>query len=144
MGYGERNSWAALGASAIGVIVYLALIVPQLQSTEAAEIVWFWPMLWTIMGAIALSIIASIIWGIVAGARHPEDAAVEDVRDKDIARLGSRVGQAFLVIAMLGALILAAVRADWFWIANTLYLGFALSAITDGTTRIIVYRTGMP
>lgn len=144
MGYGERNAWSGLIASVVSIAVYVAIIAPQLGARPAGEIDWLWPMIWTIVGGLAASILASILWGIVAGARHPEDRPVEDVRDRDIARLGERVGQAFLVIGMLGALALCAVEADWFWIANVVYAGFALSAVTDVITRVIVYRGGMP
>lgn len=144
MSYAERKSWSTLLATLVGLIVYLVLIVPQLTTTAVGAIDWFWPMLWTITGAIVLSIVISIVWGIIAGARNPHERALEDVRDTDIAWLGSRIGQAFLVIAMVGGLILCALRTDWFWVANTLYLGFAISGIADGVTRAVAYRVGMP
>ena len=36
------------------------------------------------------------------------------------------------------------VEADWFWIANTLYLGFILSAMLGSATKLGLYRTGLP
>ncbi len=144
MGYGERNSWAALLASAASITTYAAIIGAQLGSRPVGTIDWFWPMLWTIVGGIAGWIVISTVLSTVAGVRDPADARVEDVRDRDIARLGGRVGQAFLVVAMLGGLLLCAATAQWFWIANVLYAGFALSAVLDCITRVVVYRRGMP
>ena len=71
----------------------------------------------------------SILWGILAGMRDPDGVGKSDLRDRDIARMGSRVGQAFMVIAGLGVIVLCAFEADWFWIANTMFFGFFLDGI---------------
>lgn len=144
MGYGERNSWATLGVSVIAIAIYASIIVPQLADRPVGDIDWFWPMLWTIVGGIGGTILVSIVLGTIVGARHPGDRPVEDVRDRDIARVGSRVGQGFLVIGLLAGIGLSALEADWFWIAQALYAGSALSALIDGVTRLILYRGGMP
>ena len=65
----ERTIWAQLIASVIGLVVYLALIVPQLITTPVGEIAWVWPMVGTIAGGIVLSIVLSIASGIVARMR---------------------------------------------------------------------------
>jgi hypothetical protein len=57
--------------------------------------------------------------------------------------MGSRVGQAFMVIAGLGAIVECALRVDWFWIANTVFFGFALSAMVGGVASVIAYRRGL-
>jgi NADH:ubiquinone oxidoreductase subunit 6 (subunit J) len=143
MVYAERNTWAQLIATVGGLVVYVAIVAPQLASTSVGEIHWAWPMIWVIGGAIAASIVLSILWGIGVGMRDP-DASRADQRDRDIERLGARVGQAFMVLGGLAGIVLAMLRADWFWIGNVLFLGFALSSLLDGVTRIVVYRRGMP
>ncbi len=142
MGYSERNIWSQLLASLGGTIVYLAIVLPQLFSTPVAEINWVWPMVWTIGGAIVVSIAISIGWGMITGARDPEAGHSVDQRDREIEWFGDRVGQAFLVFGALGALVLAMVRADWFWIGNTVFLGFFLSAFLGGLARLGAYRQG--
>lgn len=142
MGYSERNTWSQLLASLGGTIVYLAIVLPQLFSTSVAEIDWVWPMVWSIGGAIVASIVISITWGIIAGARDPEADHRADQRDREIEWFGDRVGQAFLVFGALGALILAMVEADWFWIGNAVFLGFFLSAFLGGLARAGAYRQG--
>jgi hypothetical protein len=144
MGYVERNTWAQLIASAGGTLVYMAIVLPQLSTTAPEDIDWVWPMVWTILGAIGVSIVVSILWGIFAGMANPDAGHTADLRDREIGQLGDRVGQGLLILGSLAALILAMVRADWFWIGNVIFLGFFLSAFLGGLTRIIVYRRGMP
>ena len=142
MAYMERTIWAQLIASVIGLVVYLALIVPQLITTPVGEVAWVWPMVGTIAGAIVLSIVLSIAWGIVARMRDPELEHSADQRDREIEWFGERVGPGFLAIGAIGALILAMVEAPWFWIGNALFLGFFLSAALGGMARLGAYRRG--
>ncbi len=144
MGYGERTAWIGLVTSAISITVYIAIVAPQLGSRPVGEIDWAVPMLWTVGAGIVVTLLAGVVWGTVERMRHSDDRPVEDIRDRDISQLGSRVGQAFLVIGILAALVLCAITADWFWIANALYLGCAVSALVDVVARVIVYRAGMP
>lgn len=142
MGYAERITWSQLIASTLGMIVYLVIVVPQLARTPVDDIVWVWPMVWTIIGSVALSITISIVWGIFAGMRDPSIEYKSDQRDREIEHFGDRVGQAFLVIGALGGLILAMVSAHWFWIGNAIFLGFFLSALLGGIARLVAYRRG--
>lgn len=143
MVYEERNTWVGLIVSAVAMTIYVIVILQQAGSGPVTDVVW-WPiMLWTIGLSIVTSIAISILWGILAGMRDPDGVGKSDVRDRDIARMGSRVGQAFLVIAGLGVIVLCAFEADWFWIANTMFFGFALSAFIGGVASVIAYRRGM-
>lgn len=143
MVYQERNTWVQLIASVIGLVVYTVLILQQIAMHPIGEIEW-WPiMLWTIVGGIAFSIAFGIAWGILAGMREPDEMGRSDERDLHISRMGSRVGQSFMVIAGLGVLVLCAFEVDWFWIANTMYYGFAVSAFVGGLASVIAYRRGL-
>lgn len=144
MGYAERNTWAQLVAGVGGTAVYLAIVLPQLFSRPVDEIDWAWPMAWCLAAAIVASIVLSILWGIVAGMRDPEEEHRADQRDREIEWFGDRVGQAFIVIGGVGGLVLAMVRAEWFWIGNAIFFGFFLSAIFGGIARIVAYRRGLP
>jgi len=143
MVYEERNTWVGLVVSVIGIAVYVIVVLQQAGAGPLTDVVW-WPiMLWTIVGSIVASIVISILWGILAGMRDPEGVGKSDVRDRDISRMGSRVGQAFMVIAGLGVIVLCAFEADWFWIANTMFFGFFLTAFLGGIVSVIAYRRGM-
>jgi len=68
----------------------------------------------------------------------------KDQRDREIDRIGEYTGQSFLVFGGISGLVLAMVEADWFWIANALYLGFVLSAMLGSITKIGLYSRGLP
>lgn len=142
MVYSERNAWSSLVVSVIGMVVYVVVILQRAGDGPLVDVNWVGPMLWTIGLSIVAAIIVSIVWGIVAGLRDPEASNTTDLRDREFARLGDRVGQAFLVIAGLGVIALCAVHADVFWIAHTMFFGFAVSAIVGGVAQVIAYRRG--
>ena len=39
--------------------------------------------------------------------------------------------------------VLCALEAEWFWIANTMYFGFALSSLIGGVASVVAYRRGL-
>jgi hypothetical protein len=143
MVYEERNIWASLIVSAIGMIVYVVVVLQQAGGGPLTEVDWVPIMLWTIGASIVAAIVVSIAWGMIAGVRDPDGVGKSDQRDRDIAHMSTRVGQAFLVIAGLGVLVLCALEADWFWIANTMFFGFAASSIIGGIASVIAYRRGL-
>lgn len=141
MSYEEKGTWVYLAVSVAGYGVYLSLLLPQLASGVAVEDVdYVAPMLWTIGGAIVAAIVGRILVEVV----FPSESTKGDVRDREIDRLGTRVGGSFVVIGALGALVLSMLEADWFWIANVVYLCFVLSALLESITRLVAYRRGVP
>ena len=141
MSYEEKGTWVYLVIAVVGYTVYLSLVLPQVIGGVAVEDVDYVPvMLWTIGGAIVATIVLRIGVEIV----FPSESTKGDVRDKEIDRLGTRVGSSFVVIGALGALVLSMIEADWFWIANVIYLCFVLSALLESITRLVAYRRGVP
>lgn len=143
MVYEERNTWATLIASVIIVPAYIVVVLMSADGGPLTEVDWVPIMLWSMGASIVAAIVISILWGIVAGMRNPDDVGTSDVRDRDISRFGGRVGYWILVAAALGALVLSMVEADWFWIGNALFLGFALSTIVGDIVRVVAYRRGL-
>ncbi|MGN8554119.1 UNVERIFIED_CONTAM: hypothetical protein OHV15_16185 [Microbacterium sp. SLM126] len=143
MVYEERNIWASLIVSVIGMAVYTILVLQQAAGGPLDDVDWVPLMLWTIGASIVAAIVVSIVWGMLAGMRDPEGVGKSDQRDRDISHMGGRVGQAFLVIAGLGVIVECAFQVDWFWIANTMFYGFALSSIVGGVASVIAYRRGL-
>lgn len=136
----EKSAWV-MGVVAIGgYLIYLAIILSGANSadTPLPEIDYVPAMLWTIGGAIIASIVLRIIWGMFT----PGSEGKKDQRDREIYQFSERIGQSFLVIGGLAAMLLAMFELGYFWIANVLYLCFVLSAILSCTTRIIAYRRG--
>jgi hypothetical protein len=65
-----------------------------------------------------------------------------DQRDREIGRFGEHIGQSLVVVGGVGALALALLEVDYFWIANVLYLCFTLSAVLGSVAKIFAYRHG--
>ncbi|MBN9210826.1 MAG: hypothetical protein BGO45_11760 [Microbacterium sp. 71-36] len=144
MSFEERNTWAGLIASVPGVLVYTIWMLVVARDTAVERIDWVWPMVSTIVASILVAIAVSIAWGMAQSRRDPDTDHRSDVRDREIAAQGDRVGQAFLVFGGLAGLVLCAVQAPLFWIANAVYAGFALSAIIGSLARLALYYRGMP
>ena len=143
MVFAERNVWATLIATAVIIPGYIVVILQQAGSGPLPSVDWFPTMLWAIGISIAVTIVISITWGIFAGLRNPENASASDIRDRDIDRMGSRIEHALLVVAGIGVIVLSAVGADVFWIANAMFLGFAISTLVGCIARLVAYRRGL-
>jgi hypothetical protein len=134
----EKRAWIMGVVSVIAYAVYIAIILGRADDGGLARTPYVTVMLWSIGGAIVLSILLNI----VAAIAGPRDATLKDQRDREIGRFGDHVGQSFVVIGGVAALLLAMAEADYFWIANVVYLAFVLSAVLGSVARIFAYRGG--
>jgi hypothetical protein len=144
VGAREKQAWAMLVIAVAGLVIYLGLVLTARDGGPLDEVVYQPLMLGTIAAAIVAGIVTSIIFSIQARLADESDLSQPDERDKAIDRMGTNVGQAFLVIGSLAALLMALAEWDWFWIANTIYLGFVLSGIFEGLAKVAAYREGLP
>jgi len=133
----ERFTWVEGIIAVGGYLVYLALLLGR-AGDDLAATPYVDLMLWTIGGAI----VAGILGAIVVGATTRNQA--KDSRDREIYRRGEATGYALVVAGALGALVLAWLEADHFWIANVVYLGFVLSGILAFVAKSVMYRRGLP
>jgi hypothetical protein len=122
-------------------LAYLGTILGQAPAGEnLSEAAYTWPMVsaWigTVVGIITLTIAVSIL--------SPREAGVTDERDARIFQRGEYLGLYLLVGGSVAATILAMLEVDYFWIANVLYLGLVLSALTSAAIQILAYRRGLP
>ena len=136
----EKSAWVMLVVSIAGYATYLVILAVQAASVSLMDTAWVTTMLWTIGGGIVAGILLNILLGIFS----PKDAGRKDQRDRDITHFGDSVGQSFVVIGGVTALILAMLEAPYFWIANAIYLAFVLSAFLGSIARVIAYRRGLP
>lgn len=139
MTYDEKNTWVFGVIAIVGYAVYLTLVLPQLAANAPSDVAYQWPMVWTIVGAIGAGVVGGIVLGIFAGKGGTE----RDERDRQIERFGDRVGNGFVVIGGVGALLLALLSAEHFWIANLLYLCFVISAVLQVIAKVVAYRRGL-
>ncbi|KRD43657.1 hypothetical protein [Cellulomonas sp.] len=136
MSYEERNVWVFLVVAVLAYAAYVVVILSRARDTPLTEVAYAGPLLWSIGGAI----VASIVGTIAVSLANRRDGHLSDQRDKEINRVGERTGQSFVVIGALGAMVLAMLEADWFWIANAIYLCFVLSAVLGSLTKLAAYR----
>jgi hypothetical protein len=140
MTHEEKRAWIQLVVSVIGYPVYVAIVLSRADGRPLPDVPYAAPLLWTIGAAIVASILVEIAMGVV----NPKASRVKDVRDREIGRLGERAGQSFVVIGAVAGMLMALAEWDWFWIANVIYLCFALSAVLGGVTKVVVYRRSFP
>ena len=136
----ERSTWGSIVVTILVVGGYVRTVLERSQVVPLAEVAYVGPMIWSIV----LGIVGAIAVAIALGILSPKDAGASDQRDREIGRFGEYVGRAFLIIGSLTALVLAMLEVQHFWIANALFLGFALSALLEGVAKVVAYRRGVP
>jgi NADH:ubiquinone oxidoreductase subunit 6 (subunit J) len=132
----EKSNWVVLVVGVPTLLVYVALVVPQVLSTPITEVSWVQPMLFAIVGFI----VANILGNVVAAASNPSEADKNDERDREIDRVGERVGNWLIVAGSIAALVLAMTMADHFWIANAIFLAGIVAALVSSVTKIAAYH----
>ena len=131
----EKTVWIRGIVAVVAYAAYLIIVIPQLGGTPLSDVPYVAPFLWSILGGIVASIVLHIVFV------RPEK---KDQRDREIYRFGETVGQAFVVIGGVSAMLLALFEFEYFWIANVIYLCFVLSAILSAIAKLVAYRSGMP
>ncbi|MEW2377443.1 hypothetical protein AB0883_15270 [Micromonospora sp. NPDC047812] len=140
MTHEEKRAWIRLVVAVLGYSAYVALVVSRTDGRSLPDVPYASTLLWTVGASIVASIVAEIGMAVV----NPRAPRAKDVRDREIGRLGDHVGQSFVVIGAVAAMLMALADWDRFWIANAIYLCFVLSAILGGITKVIVYRRSFP
>ncbi|WP_107309409.1 hypothetical protein [Streptomyces sp. TP-A0356] len=139
MAFEEKRAWMLVLVTIASYAAYLAVVLRRHDGAAAlAQTPYVSALLWTVGAAVVTQIALNIVVAILS----PEGANTKDQRDREIHRFGMYIGQSFIVIGGAAGLALAMVRADQFWIANVIYLAFALSAILSSTAKIVAYRLG--
>jgi hypothetical protein len=134
----EKRAWIMTLVTVVGYAVYLLIVLSRTGGEPLAEVPYVATMLWTIGAAIVVTIVLSI----AAELTSPKDSRRKDERDREIDRFGEYIGRSFSAIGGVSALVLAMAEARYFWIANAVYLCFALSAMLSSVAKIFAYRRG--
>lgn len=140
MAFEEKRAWIMFVVSTLAYLIYVALILTRAGGVGLASVPYAATLLWTIGGAIGVSIAANIAIAFAS----PEDANKADPRDREIGRFGEYIGQSFVIVGGVSALILSLLAVKHFWIANAIYLSFVLSALLGSIAKIVAYRRGLP
>jgi len=139
MSYEEKGTWAYLVAVAGAYAAYLAIILGRLHTAPAAEVSYGWVLLWTTVASVA----ASTLGRTLIETARPSDGRRSDARDAEIYRYGEYASRWFVVSGAAVGFVLALAKADYFWIANAIYLGFVLWAVAGSVVKIVAYRRGL-
>jgi cell division protein FtsW (lipid II flippase) len=138
MAYEEKRAWIYAVASVVAYAFYAVTVLSRAGDTPLTQVRYVTTLLWTI----GLSIAVQIVLSIAASMASPRERDKKDQRDREIGRFGEHIGQSLVVIGGVAALVLAMVEADYFWIANVLFLCFTLSAVLSSVAKIFAYRRG--
>jgi hypothetical protein len=138
MAFEEKRAWMMALVTVSAYAAYVAVILGRAGGTPLTDVAYASTLVWTIVGAI----VASIVLHTAISTVSPEGANSKDQRDREISRLGDHIGQSFVVIGGVAALGMAMAEWDHFWIANVVYLCFALSAVVGSVAKIVAYRRG--
>lgn len=138
MPYEEKSAWLFGATAVVAYTVYLVVVVGRAAGMPLQDVPYVAPLLWSIGGAIVGSILLHAIMGMFSAKAD----RAKDERDREIYRVGEHIGQSFVVIGAVAALLMAMAELDHFWIANTIYLAFVLSAILGSMAKIAAYREG--
>jgi hypothetical protein len=136
MTFMEKSNWVVLIVAVPTLLVYVALVVPQVLGKPIAEISWVQPMTFAIVGFI----VANVLGNVVAAASNPGEADKKDQRDREIHHFGERVGNWLIIAGSIVALVLAMAGGDHFWIANAIVLGGIAASIVSSAAKIAAYR----
>ncbi|HEY3002359.1 MAG TPA: hypothetical protein VGJ44_08405 [Kribbellaceae bacterium] len=139
MSFGEKRAWIYAAIAVVVPAVYFATVLGQARGSAVAQVAYVRPMLTAVAAAIVLDIVASIATAIAS----PKGDDKPDERDRQIGRFGDYVGFYVMSVCSVVPLVLAMAKAEYFWIANTLYLAFVLAAIASSAVKIAGYRRGL-
>lgn len=134
----EARTWISSVVAVLTYGIYAVIVVRRAQDVPFTSVQYAGPMLWTL----GVGIVVAIVLSIVLAVAFPREK--QDQRDREIHRFGEYIGQSFVVIGALGAVLMALAEWNHFWIANAIHLGFFLSAIVGGTAKLFAYRRGFP
>jgi hypothetical protein len=134
----EKRAWIMVLVTGSAYGAYAAVILSRAATMPLGAVDYVGALVWSI-GA---SILAGILLNIVVGIFSTKRAREKDERDREINRAGEYIGQSFVVVGGVAALLLAMVEAPHFYIANAVYLAFVLSSLLGSTAKIVAYRRG--
>ncbi len=149
MPFEEKTTWVSVVVGFLVPLAYFLVVLPQLADTPAADIDYQRPLVIAVIASIILTILGSIAMAIatavgveITGNGSVDDIDRTDERDVLISRRGDIVGYYVASAGAVLALIITMLEYDYFWIANTLYLSFAIAGLVAGIVKLRAYRRG--
>jgi hypothetical protein len=149
MPYEEKVAWVSGFVSVLVGAVYASVVLPQMSSGLVGGIPFQVPMLIAIGAMIVVTIVGTVLMSIgtavaaeITGSGSVDDIDRKDERDVDINRRGELIGYYVSSVGVLAALALTMLKADYFWIANAIFLAFLVASVVSSAAKIVLYRRG--
>ncbi|MDP2183139.1 MAG: hypothetical protein Q8K99_11295 [Actinomycetota bacterium] len=149
MSFEEKTTWVYAVIAAVVPAVYFTVILERLDHAPIADIAYQRPLLIAIGASIVLSIIGAILMAIgtsimaeITGSGSIDEIDKKDERDVHINQRGELVGYYVTSAGVVGVLALTMLEYEHFWIANALYLTFAVAAVVSSAVKLVAYRRG--
>jgi hypothetical protein len=139
MSYLEKRAWIYAAVALVVPVAYAAVLLARAPAAGIAAGHYVTAMVVAVAAAVVLNIVATG----AAAMGASREAKAGDERDRAINRLGEYVAFYVVSIAAVVPLVLAMREAPYFWIANSLYLSFALAALVSSVVKIVAYRRGL-
>ncbi len=139
MSFEEKNQWAyGLAALVVGTVYFVWLGRQIADASNVADISYVRTLLW----AIGAGIIVNIFFGMFARGSNLQEPDKTDERDRNVGRFADQISGIGFAILVLGPFTLAMLDAETFWIANSIYAAYVLTAIIGVVARSVIYRKG--
>lgn len=135
----EKRAWIRMVVGVAAYVAYAVIVLARADGRALTDVPYATTLIWSIVASIVASIVVETVVNTVN-----RGSMVIDERDRAIGGLGDRVGQAFVVIGAVAALLMATAEWDHFWIANVIYLCFALSMTLGSIAKLFAYRGTFP
>jgi len=149
MSFEEKMTWVSATVTSLVTAGYLAVVLGEIGDTPVTEIP-YQPILLVAVGVtVVMMIVGAVIMAAftaiaveVTGEGSVDEINVHDERDRDINTRGELIGYYVSSAGVVGVMALAMLEYDYFWIANALYLSFAVGTIVASVVKIGAYRRG--
>jgi len=138
MTFQEKSALTMTGLLAIVFGGYFTLVLGAVARVPQREV-----------GYTALLIVASVVLAVLAAVSHivlalvfRAQANAFDERDRLVELRSERIAGYVLALGVFAGIGLAMVQVDRFWIAQVLIAALVLAEITDGVSKVVLYRRG--
>lgn len=140
MTFEEKSQWAYGFASLVVPATYFWWLAGKIGDADGVgDILYVRTLLW----AIGAGVLVNVIGGMFARGTGGRGSDLKDQRDREIARRGDAVGFIVFSILVVAPFALAMRDAETFWIANAIYLAYALTAVIGVVIKAVLYRKGI-
>jgi len=117
---------------------YFTLVLGPIAGSPAREVAYTGLMVAVVVLLVILAGVSHAALAIVFRSQ----ANVDDERDRSIALRSGRVAGYVLVTGVCAGIGLAMMQSDTFWIAQALIGALVVAEVTEGVTKLVLYRRG--